>query len=59
MLISIFSLAGFLLLLCLAGGILMGVFRIGGRQLFGNKNAAEPMITLNLSDRENAMRSKG
>ena len=59
MLTSIFSLAGLLLLLCLAGGILMGVFRIGGRQLFGKKSANEPMITLNLTDRENAMRSKG
>jgi hypothetical protein len=41
MLISIFTLAGLLLLLCLAGGILMGIFRIGGRQLFGSKNAPE------------------
>jgi hypothetical protein len=59
MLTSIFSLAGLVLLLCVAGGILIGVFRIGGRQLFGNKNANEPMITLNLADREKAMRSKG
>jgi hypothetical protein len=59
MLVSIFTLAGLLLVLCLAGGILMGIFRIGGRQFFGSKNAQEPMITLNLGDRENAMRSKG
>jgi hypothetical protein len=59
MLLSIFTLAGLLLLLCLAGGILMGIFRIGGRRLFGSRNAEEPMITLNLAGRENAMRSKG
>jgi hypothetical protein len=59
MLLSIFTLAGLLLALCLAGGILMGVFRLGGRRFFGSKNAEEPMIVLHLADHENAMRSKG
>jgi hypothetical protein len=59
MLLSIFSLAGLLLLLCLVGGILVGVFRFRGRRLFGSQSADEPMITLHLADPENAMRSKG
>ncbi len=59
MLLSIVHLAGFLLVLCIAGGILVGVFRIGGRNWFGRQNAQEPMITLHLGDRETTMRSKG
>lgn len=50
MLLTIFSLAGFLLLLCIAGGVLMGLFRFGGRRFFGSKNADEAMITLHLAD---------
>jgi hypothetical protein len=51
LILSIFELAGILMLLAATGGLLVGGFRVMWQKLTGHEIAREPMIMLHLEDR--------